>query len=255
MTVSEAVRLTQLRIRDTAREEAHAQAKELVAFLLGIDPAALMLHHHVELTREQLVALGGYAERRAAGEPLQYILSQWEFMGLPFAVDERVLIPRQDTETLCEAALALARARNYRTALDLCCGSGCIGVALCKLGGLAVVCSDISPDAAHMTAENAEWNDVSVDVRTGDLFDTVQEESFDLIVCNPPYLSDADMQSLQRELTYEPRTALYGGADGLDFYRRIAAEYEAHLRSGGALLMEIGSTQAAQVSAMLQTRA
>ena len=112
MTVAEAVRLTQLRIRDTACEEANAQAKELVAFLLGIDPAALLLHHHVELSREQLVRLGEYADRRAAGEPLQYILSQWEFMGLPFAVDERVLIPRQDTETLCEAALALIKARG-----------------------------------------------------------------------------------------------------------------------------------------------
>lgn len=251
MTVAEATRLVQLRIRELAGEEEASQARELVAYVLGLDARALILHHGVELNGEQLVKLGELADRRAAGEPLQYILGEWSFMGLPFQVNEHVLIPRQDTETLCEAAVKAVRARGYQTALDLCCGSGCIGIAIRVLTGASVVCSDISESAAQVARDNAAGNDAAVDVRTGDLFSTLHAgERFDLIAVNPPYLSDEDMRHLQPELGYEPRVALYGGADGLDFYRRIAAEYRAHLTPSGLLLMEIGSTQAEAVAAM-----
>lgn len=251
MTVAEATRLTQLRIRPAAQEEDLAQACALVGCVLGIERAALMLHHDMELTREQLAELGALAERRASGEPLQYILGVWYFMGLPFFVRPGALIPRQDTEVLCEHALALARALGYQSALDLCCGSGCIGVSLAALGALGVTSADISADCAALTQENARENGVSIDVRTGDLFDCTPE-TFDLIVCNPPYLSGEEMRALQREVTFEPRLALDGGADGLAFYRRIAAQYRAHLNPGGALLLEIGCTQAEEVCALFE---
>ena len=146
--------------------------------------------------------------RRLAGEPLQYILGEWELMGLPFRVDARALIPRQDTETLVEAALGLIKERGYRTVLDLCCGTGCIGISLAALSGAAVTLADISVDAL------------------------------------------ADMAALQREVRFEPALALYGGEDGLDFYRRIRTEYAAHLNQRGALLLEVGFGQAAAVCAL-----
>ena len=190
--------------------------------------------------------LGEMLARRLAGEPLQYILGEWELMGLPFRVDARALIPRQDTETLVEAALGLIKERGYRTVLDLCCGTGCIGISLAALSGAAVTLADISADALALARENAEKNGVCARVTETNLFSNIKR-SFDLIACNPPYLSDADMAALQREVRFEPALALYGGADGLDFYRRIRTEYAAHLNPGGALLLEVGFGQAAAV--------
>ncbi len=250
MTVAEIIRLVQLQIRPVAMEEDLQQAKELVGAVLGLDPPALMLHHGMEITGEQLAELGALVARRASGEPLQYILSQWSFMGLTFSVGPGVLIPRADTETLCEEALRLAKERGYKTALDLCCGSGCIGVALRSIGGLAVTCADISEDCVRATRENAALNGVMLEIVQGDLFEAVAGRRYDLMACNPPYLSRADMDALQTEVGFEPRLALYGGADGLDFYRRIAADYGRHLNAGGALLLEIGSTQAEDVCAL-----
>ena len=251
MTIAEATRLTQLRIRETALEEDLQQAKELVGAVTGLAPATLALHHGMALTREQLETLGMLAQRRAHGEPLQYILGEWSFMGLPMIVRPGALIPRPDTEVLCERALRLSGERGYQTALDLCCGSGCIGIALASLGGMRVTCADVSDACIALAQENAALNGVSARFCTGDLFDAV-DGTFDLIVSNPPYLSHADLDGLQREVTFEPRIALDGGSDGLAFYRRIAAAYADYLNPGGALLLEIGSTQAERVCRLFE---
>lgn len=180
--------------------------------------------------------------RRRKGEPLQYILGEWEFMGLPFFVGPGALIPRQDTETLCEAALSWLKARPGASVLDLCCGSGCIGVSLGKLGGAKVTFADVSPEALALARRNADRNGVDGAFCESDLFADLPG-AYDLIACNPPYLTAAEMASCQKELTYEPALALFGGEDGLNFYRRLAAEWEKHLVPGGLLLMEIGHTQ------------
>ncbi len=184
--------------------------------------------------------------RRLAGEPLQYILGEWEFMGLPFSVGPEALIPRQDTETLCEAALGWLKTRPGASVLDLCCGSGCIGVSLAKLGGAQVAFADVSPEALALAKRNAEKNGVDGGFFESDLFDRVPGV-YDLIACNPPYLTAAEMEGCQKELTFEPALALFGGEDGLAFYRRLAGEWEAHVRPGGLLLMEIGCTQGSAV--------
>ena len=184
--------------------------------------------------------------RRLRGEPLQYILGAWEFMGLPFYVSPGALIPRQDTETLCEAALRWLKDRPGARVLDLCCGTGCIGVSLAKLGGARAAFADISPDALALAQRNAARNGVDGAFCESDLLAAVPG-GYDLIACNPPYLTGAEMESCQRELTFEPALALYGGEDGLDFYRRLADEWEAHVTPGGRLLMEIGCTQGAAV--------
>ena len=181
-------------------------------------------------------------QRRLSGEPLQYILGEWEFMGLPFRVGSGALIPRQDTETLCETALSWLKNRPGATVLDLCCGTGCIGVSLGKLDGARVAFADISPDALALAKENARKNGVIGDFYESDLLAAVPG-AYDLIACNPPYLTAAEMENCQKELTFEPALALFGGEDGLDFYRRLAAQWEAHVSPGGLLLMEIGYAQ------------
>ncbi len=188
-------------------------------------------------------------KRRLTGEPLQYILGEWAFMGLPFLVGPEALIPRQDTETLCEAALSWLKTRPAASVLDLCCGSGCIGVSLSRLGGARVAFGDISPDALALARRNAERNGVAGSFYESDLFSTVPGVH-DLVACNPPYLTAAEMETCQRELRFEPALALYGGEDGLDFYRRLAAEWAAHVAPGGLLLMEIGANQGEAVRAL-----
>ncbi len=215
-------------LRPAAGEEAEIEAK----FLLEASTDEAWLRQAVE--------------RRLSGEPLQYILGEWEFMGLPFFVEQGALIPRQDTETLCEAALGWLKLRSGAAILDLCCGSGCIGVSLAKLGGAKVAFADISREALSLARRNAERSGVDGVFYESDLFAQVPG-AYDLVACNPPYLTAVEMMSCQKELTYEPALALYGGEDGLSFYRRLAAAWESHVRPGGLLLLEIGHTQGAAV--------
>ena len=203
-----------------------------------------------ELSETDVKALEPLIERRLAGEPLQYVLGEWEFYGLPFYVDRTVLIPRPDTERLVETALGLL-SDDRRDVLDLCCGSGCIGIALAVCGLAHVTSADISADALDMTERNARRNGVSVQTVQSDLLDSV-EGTFDLIVSNPPYLSESEMASLDDSLRFEPALALYGGEDGLDFYRRIAKAYRTYLKPDGVLLLEIGYTQREAVEAMFE---
>lgn len=248
MNLREATRLVQLQIRECAGEEDLSQAKELAGYVTGVAPGAFMPHGDMELTPEQMEELGTLAKRRAGGEPLQYILGGWEFMGLPFYLEEGVLIPRQDTETLCEKAIALIRERGYQTALDLCCGSGCIGISLAKLTGISVTMTDLSRVCTEIAGENERLNEVTCQICEGDLFEPVKGRSFDMICCNPPYLTEADMKSLQREVSFEPESALCGGTDGLQYYRRIAGEYKTFLNSGGVLILEIGAAQGEEIA-------
>ena len=247
--VSEVVRLCKLRLEPVAGEEALQQAKEIVAAVIGAETSALAVHSWVQVTEEQMSMIGDLVEQRLSGQPLQYILGEWEFYGLPFYVDERALIPRQDTELLVETAISKIQERGYQSCLDLCTGSGCIAVSIAKHAQTSVTASDISVDALELAQEHAALNEVRVTFLESDLFDQI-DGKFDLICCNPPYLSKEDMEHLQKEVSFEPSLALYGGADGLDFYRRIAKEYQAHLNAGGALLLEIGSTQAETAEAL-----
>ena len=251
--VSEVVRLCKLRLEPVAGEEALQQAKEIVAAVIGAETSALAVHSWVQVTEEQMSMIGDLVEQRLSGQPLQYILGEWEFYGLPFYVDERALIPRQDTELLVETAISMIQQRGYQSCLDLCTGSGCIAVSIAKHAQISVTASDISVDALELAQENAALNEVRVTFVESDLFDRI-DGKFDLICCNPPYLSKEDMEHLQKEVSFEPALALYGGADGLDFYRRIANEYQAHLNLGGALLLEIGSTQAETAAALFAAK-
>lgn len=200
------------------------------------------------VTAEDRMQLSAMVRRRLTGEPLQYILGEWAFMGLPMRVGPGALIPRPETELLCE--LALKEIKPGDVVLDLCCGTGCLGVALGKLGGAKVTFSDISGEALALARENARINGVEGVFLQGDLLEPVKADTFACILCNPPYLTETEMNFLQKELTFEPAQALYGGKDGLDFYRRLSREAAACLEPGGSLYMEIGCTQGTEVQAL-----
>ena len=225
-------------------EEHEAEARIIISDLTAL-PIGRINIEAPPLSAALKESIAGIAKRRAQGETLQYILGKWEFMGLPFYTRHCALIPRQDTETLCEEALSI----GGKTLLDLCCGTGCIGVSLAKLGGFEVTFGDISPDCLALARENAAINGVPGSFVLTDMFGNISG-SYDMICVNPPYIPTLELASLQAEVKREPRLALDGGADGLDFYRRISRDYAAHLNPGGALLMEVGAGQAADVAAM-----
>lgn len=246
LTAEQARRQLREALAPVAGEDAAFEAGLMLAHVLGVAPGALLARREDELDPVARARLDEMLNRRLGREPLQYILGEWAFMGLPVRVRPGALIPRPDTEILAEQALRLAKARGYRTALDLCCGTGCIGIALAKLGGLAVTAADVDPGCAALTKENAALNGAAVAAVESDWFSGISGK-FDMIVSNPPYLTRGDMENLQPELRFEPPLALDGGEDGLYAYRRIANRYRDHLNPGGALLMEVGMGQANDV--------
>lgn len=237
--------LVEMGIEDGAEEARHA-----LSYARRCSISALLLAGEQPASGELIAWAKEVAARRAAHEPLAYILGERWFMGLRFGVNTDVLIPRQETELLAEEALRLAAERGARDALDLCTGSGCVAVALAKLGGLRVTGADISPGALALARENAGENGADVSFVRSDLCAAIHGE-YDLITANPPYVSEAEYAGLMPEVReHEPPLALLAGADGLDVYRRLIPQAAARLRPGGALLCEIGSGQREAVCAL-----
>ncbi len=237
-------------------------AEILFCHMLSRDKTWLFLHYGDELDDKTCEEYFRLVDIRAAGTPLQYITGSQEFMGLPFKVNEKVLIPRQDTETLAEEALKILMNRKVPMGglrvLDLCCGSGAIGVSLAyhlkKTEKKALVtASDISPDALSVARDNARLNGVEKQMRflEGDLLAPFPKDrkgrgkvQFHVIASNPPYIPTGVLPTLMREVKdHEPMLALDGGVDGVDYYIRILAEAYLHLAKDGVLLLEIGHDQ------------
>ena len=195
------------------------------------------------------------ADARLTGRPLWYIIGDTDFCGYKIKVDERVLIPRPETEEM--AMMAVATAENGNSILDLCTGSGALAIAIYKRleesnRKVKMTAVDISEDALEVAKENAAINEADILFIQSDLFKRIRGR-FDIIVTNPPYIPTAEIDTLQREVKeYEPRLALDGGADGLDIYRRIAAEAPKYLNRGGTLIMEVGAGQASEIVKMFR---
>jgi release factor glutamine methyltransferase len=240
----------------------------------GIDnprlDAEVLLAHALATTRIQLVVdskrplaldeLARYRElikRRRAHEPVAYVLGVREFYGRAFRVDERVLVPRPDTETLVEVALERTRAVSMSMrALDLCTGSGCVAITLARERPTSCVFAcDLSPDAIAVASENAmRLGAYNVALCTGDLYDAIEPaHRFDVVTANPPYIASGEVPSLAADVRdFEPRFALDGGVDGLAVVRRIVAGAPARLVAGGVLAVEVGAGQAASVAALFE---
>ena len=250
-TVGEALRWAAERLAAAGVPEPRLDAEYLLAEALGVKRLPMLADKGRALTDREAAAFEQALSRRAAREPLQYILGSQSFMGFPFRTDPRALIPRNDTEALCEEALRHLRPGDR--ALDLCTGSGALAVALKKLcPGARVVASDLSADALALARENADALGAEVEFRQGDLFAPVAGERFQLVVSNPPYVPETLRGRLQAEVEREPALALFAGPDGLRFYRRIAREAPGHLAPRGRLILEIGDGQGDAVSALLE---
>ncbi len=227
--------------------DADFDARELYRLALGRDPRL----DADPLTPAAAAALQELAARRMGREPLQYIAGRWDFLDFTLAVGPGVLCPRADTEVVCETALDLLRAAGKPdpVVLDLCAGTGCLGLGVKRFWpGARVMCVEYSPDALSYLRRNADaaLGPGAVTVRAGNVltdWEGVKPGSVDLIVSNPPYLTGAEMQSLMPETAREPAMALDGGADGLDFYRCLTGPWRQALRPGGWLVLEIGCAQ------------
>lgn len=231
------------------------EAKAIIMDVLDISPVDLMMEKDMEVPNEKVEVAEAIAVRRIANEPLQYILGRQGFMGLDFSVDDSVLIPRPETEVLVEWVLGRIKAIKNPKVLDLGTGSGAIAISIAhKNTWTNVYASDISPSALEKAKHNAVINNVSGKVRfiESNLFVDVNENEFDLIVSNPPYIPSYEVIGMQREVAlYEPHLALFGGEDGLDFYKRIIPEALSYLKDGGILVFEAGHDQATAIEAML----
>lgn len=208
---------------------------------------------------EVFKSIESMTQKRITGYPLQYILGEWEFFGYTFKIGEGVLIPRQDTETIIEHILEKRRINTLKSPkiIDLCSGSGCIAVTLKKeLPEAEIFALEKSENAFKYLEENIKLNDV--DVRTVKS-DVLLEEStdglndFDIIVSNPPYLTRQDMKELQKEVRFEPSSALYAGEDGLHFYREITKIWKNSLKTNGILVYEIGMGQHDDIADILKS--
>lgn len=271
LPLKELISIGAKQLRDAGVADAEIDAKELYCFMQNMDRTAHMLRWQEVLQDNQCEAYFDLIERRASRVPLQHITGRQEFMGLPFEVNDKVLIPRQDTETMVEDALELLdkgtlRRQEYTgglgkgtDVLDLCCGSGAIGISIAKLAkGAHVTCSDLSKEALEVAQRNARLNDCkSVKFTESDMFDAfcgrLGKKKFNLIISNPPYIPPSVIEGLEPEVRdHEPMMALDGGEDGLDFYRIIAQQAPEHLKKGGVLMMEIGFDQKNAVKGLLQ---
>ena len=237
--------------------EAEIEAPELEARLLiegvtGMNRASQIANSNSEISGEIQEKLISMAQKRAEHLPLQYILGKWSFMGFEFKVGEGVLIPRDDTEVLVGLCLDYLKASEGKTTLDLCAGSGAVSVVLDKLANADVTAVELSDKAYNFLLENIK--DTNIKPHKGDIFECYRDfeaKSFDLIASNPPYIKTDEIEALQTEVGYEPKTALDGGADGLDFYRAIARRWTPLLKSGGAMAFELGEGQAEYVGGLM----
>lgn len=240
--------------------EAELDARRLLLEAFHLDTVHFLMNRMQPLsrTRDVEAATDRYREmikKRSRRIPLQHILGSQDFMGLTFKVNEHVLIPRQDTETLTELVLQEQKDRKKKV-LDLCTGSGCIAISLGVLGGYEdVTAVDLSAEALKVARENGErllGRDRTIRFLQGDLFDCV-EGRFDIITANPPYIATQVIRGLAPEVRdYEPRMALDGDEDGLSFYRRIAAQARGRLNPGGCVYLEIGHDQGRAVRDLLE---
>ncbi len=249
---------TRKRLRKMGVDAAQLEARELLCYAAGKTREQFFRDLPLYAPTEVEVRLAELMERRLAGEPVAYIIGEWEFYGLSLDISRDVLIPRSDTEVLAERAIELARtAGEGARVLDLCAGSGAVGLAVAANAPESrVVLVDLSEEAIKVCKQNVRRNDLNARV-TCLLADAKKPPSpvlwdFDVIACNPPYIPTGDMAGLDPSVRdYEPHMALDGGEDGLDFYRAVCSKWAPALRLGGSLLFEVGYDQAGDVELIL----
>ena len=231
------------------------KARLLLQYVLKKPRQYLIVYDNQKLTEIQKQEYLKYIGLLTQGEPIEHITHQKEFMKLNFYVDENVLIPRQDTEILVEEVIHIAKKIKARKILDLCTGSGAIAVSLAKyLEHVELTALDISRKALDIAISNAKNNHVQDKITfvESNLFEALAEEKYDIIVSNPPYIRREEIEKLDKEVKKEPRLALDGGEDGLEFYRKIIDKGYAYLKYGGYICLEIGYDQKEAVTKIIE---
>ena len=249
---------TRNRLRKAGVVDAQTEARELVCYAADKTREQLFRDMSLYASADLERRVDELVQRRFEGEPVAYIVGEWEFYGLPLDVSREVLIPRNDTEVLARLAIEKAQeAGEGARILDLCAGTGCVGLAVAANAPQSrVVLADLSEGALRLCKQNVRRNGLNARVTCMSVNALEQPSSvlwdFDVIACNPPYIPSADIDGLEVAVSqYEPRMALDGGADGLDFYRFISAKWKSALRLGGSLIFEVGIGQADQVAEIM----
>ena len=231
------------------------EARVIMRHVTGYDNKKIMMNYNAPLSPAELLKINDIVARRQARYPLQYILGEWDFYGLRFKVGDGVLVPRQDTEIAVDTALELIKGKENPRVLDLCAGSGAIGISIAvNRPDSKVLLLEKYEAAGRYITSNIELNGAAgAEYVPGDVFaGDCGGDKFDLVISNPPYIKSGEMDALQPEVKFEPATALDGGADGLDFYRAITENYTPSLNRGGSMCFEVGVNEAQSVKELLK---
>ena len=250
MTIGETLKKGRIKLKTNNVSEPNLKARLLLQFVLNKTRQELLVYDNQIVNLRQEVNYFKGINKLINGVPIQHITNSQEFMKMNFYVNDKVLIPRPDTEILVEEVIKLSKENKIKNVLDLCTGSGAIAVSLAKyIPNIKVTALDISKDALNVAKINAKRNNVEDKIIfvESDLFKNLKKEKYDIIVSNPPYIKKEVIKKLDEEVKKEPHIALDGGEDGLDFYRRIVNEAEEYLKFNGFLCLEIGYDQKDEV--------
>ncbi|MBQ0097523.1 MAG: peptide chain release factor N(5)-glutamine methyltransferase [Oscillospiraceae bacterium] len=255
MTVKEALKNAQKTMQENGVENPDFDTLQFAKEIFSLDNTTLRLLTNEKATDSQIEKLKEFTSRRISGEPIQYILGYWEFMGRKFFVGEGVLIPRDDTEVVVEACIDVLKSTKSAKVIDLCSGSGIIAITLKSLfPSFSVSAVEKSEIAFSYLNKNCEENDVNINAVLGDIttcFSCFDDECFDLLVSNPPYVKTTNIDTLQKEIAFEPKIALDGGDDGLFFYRSIIENWKNKIKHGGYIAFEFDDDQSDTVKNLL----
>lgn len=256
-TILEILNLSTAYLQQKGISHARRQAEELLGEALKIGRMGLYLEFDRPLNEPELERCRAWLKRRGQGEPLEYISGQVEFLGCQILVSPAVIVPRQETEILADKIVQELKSKSLanKELWDVCCGSGCLGIALKKqFPELHVVLSDISPEALGQAKINARHNEVEIEFLEGDLLAPFAERKADFIVCNPPYIAAGEMADLDVEVRlFEPRHALVSGESGLEFYQRLEKDLPQNLKPSGKVWLEIGKDQGQELKKLFGT--
>lgn len=252
MTLFKAYNDAKKKLKAAGIEAYGFEAREIMRHLTGYTNAQIINKYDEQLTPYLQTIYNSIMEKRLNHYPLQYILGCWSFYGYEFLVGEGVLIPRADTETLVDVALDYLKNKKEAKVLDLCSGSGCVAVAIEKNSDATVTAVEKFDTPFQYLERNIAHNKSNVTAVKEDVFSFSTDERYDLIVSNPPYISAEEMEIIDTETSFEPDTALYGGEDGLLFYRLITSRYKRFLKDGGMLALEVGFAQAEAVKTLMR---
>ena len=254
MNIFEAYNSTKKALYSAGIEDCVFEAKQIIKHITGLSSSEILMNYTKELSEFQRNNLTAIIRQRELRYPLQYIFGEWSFYGRDFYVGPGVLVPRADTETVIEVCLDFLKGRKEPKILDLCAGSGCIGITLAKeKEDSTCLMIEKYPEAMRYAERNIARNKAE-NARgiSGDIFEgTASGEKYDLIVSNPPYVAENGTEEVSPETKYEPETALSGGEDGLKFYRAITENYKESLKEKGVLCFEVGIGQAEPVKEIL----